>query len=633
MQENLVDKWSPIGINSLEPNAEWVVRSKVNCSVMAGPGAGKTELLAQRVCYLLQTQKCPPPFRILAISFKKDAAQNLSERVKNRCKGEEFRRFDSFTFDALSKRLVDRFIDAIPDKWRPRDSYEIFSPNYRSYDVFLRDVALLQKNPSSKQKLLKLNSYYFERDYVLNKKLPLLEDEAWPRTAGYWAAQKWWKTCLRVGDSPQLTFPMIGRLAELLLRSNPLLGKSLRTTYTHVLMDEFQDTTAVQYDFVKTAFELSNTILTAVGDNKQHIMRWAYALDDAFGDFEKDFKAERKYLCSNYRSSPKLVELQQRVALIIDPNAQPVESKHLISDSSEDACIIWEFEDIESEVKKLAVYISEYIHEKDYKPRDFAVIVKQKSKGYVDELRDIFDQYDLSIRDESYFQGLLAEDLTKLLVMFIRFFSEKHSGIYWIQCLDLLERLRATDDEDDLAHKNLQRELGIFHASMYPRLLRSAATIDEVNELLSKIIEFLGEDNIKILYPEYLQENRFKGTVNKISEAIIEILNDYKGQANWSLVLDAFEGLDSIPIMTIHKSKGLEYKTVIFLGFDDDAWWSFSKQPEESKCAFFVALSRAKERVIFTYCQQRGERKKNSSLFDVLQQAGVKSLLHEASEG
>jgi superfamily I DNA/RNA helicase len=60
--------------------------------------------------------------------------------------------------------------------------------------------------------------------------------------------------------------------------------------------------------------------------------------------------------------------------------------------------------------------------------------------------------------------------------------------------------------------------------------------------------------------------------------------------------------------MTIHKSKGLEYHTVIFMGLEDGAFWSYDKQPDEDKCAFFVALSRAKERVAFTFSRNRNGR-------------------------
>ena len=71
------------------------------------------------------------------------------------------------------------------------------------------------------------------------------------------------------------------------------------------------------------------------------------------------------------------------------------------------------------------------------------------------------------------------------------------------------------------------------------------------------------------------------------------------------------KGEGSLPIMTIHKSKGLEYKIVIFMGLEDQAFWSFQSQSEEDTCAFFVALSRAKEKVIFTFSKKRDFLRKN----------------------
>src|ERR1035438_7657180 len=94
--------WKPEGI-ILEPSALTAVKSQENTLVIAGPGAGKTELLAQRACFLLQTGLCPPPYRILAISFKREAAENLKARVILRCGRELAARFDSMTYDACAK--------------------------------------------------------------------------------------------------------------------------------------------------------------------------------------------------------------------------------------------------------------------------------------------------------------------------------------------------------------------------------------------------------------------------------------------------------------------------------------------------------------------------------------------------
>ena len=77
--------------------------------------------------------------------------------------------------------------------------------------------------------------------------------------------------------------------------------------------------------------------------------------------------------------------------------------------------------------------------------------------------------------------------------------------------------------------------------------------------------------------------------------------------------------------MTIHKSKGLEYHSVIFVGLDDGAWWSFAGDKIEGTAGFFVAFTRAEQRVVFTYCARRGARNKIAALYGLLEQAGVQA--------
>jgi hypothetical protein len=102
--------WRPAGGLVLEPNAlAAVTAAGQNVVVAAGPGAGKTELLAQRADFLLRTGQCPYPRRILAVSFKVDAARNLRSRVRLRAGAQLAARFDSFTFQAFAKRLIDNF--------------------------------------------------------------------------------------------------------------------------------------------------------------------------------------------------------------------------------------------------------------------------------------------------------------------------------------------------------------------------------------------------------------------------------------------------------------------------------------------------------------------------------------------
>ena len=263
-------EWRPTGISELEEAAWEVLHSWSNKVVIAGPGAGKTELLAQRACYLLQTGIVRSGRRILAISYKRDAAKNLKARVGQRCDAEDAVRFDSLTFDAFSKGLLDRFYPALAESWKPSADYEILLRPLQTFRDFL-------------DKLGQPRWSNFERDAVVGR--PLSEGASDPNDPMAYAASKWWEESLRGGIRSRLTFPMIGRLMEFLIRTNPRIRQALCATYSHVFMDEFQDTTHVQYDLVKSIFLESKSVLTAVGDNKQQIMRWAMALDDPLWEF------------------------------------------------------------------------------------------------------------------------------------------------------------------------------------------------------------------------------------------------------------------------------------------------------------------------------------------------------------
>ena len=118
------EDWAPAGVRDLEPEAWRALRHPGSACVVAGPGAGKTEFLAQKACYLLETGLCPHPKRILAIALKTDAAANLRKRVDKRVP-QHAQRFHSLTFDAFTKGLVDRFRASLPDRWRPRRAWRL----------------------------------------------------------------------------------------------------------------------------------------------------------------------------------------------------------------------------------------------------------------------------------------------------------------------------------------------------------------------------------------------------------------------------------------------------------------------------------------------------------------------------
>jgi ATP-dependent DNA helicase UvrD/PcrA len=621
-------EWKPVEIPGLEPAAEKAVHSQNNTAVIAGPGAGKTEMLAQRACYLLQTGLCFPPRRILAISFKRDAAKNLRDRVERRCGFLLSQRFDSYTFDAFAKGLVDRFRDAIPTDWRPSKNYEINQMSDRDIENFIGDLTP-PADVGTNLQLRGLTAHQFGNDHFLNHSLNEWDISA-PAGAGDWAANELWRYLLRESSPSHLSFAMIGRLAELLLKSNSQVLRALRATYSHVFLDEFQDTTQVQYDLVKTAFLRTNTILSAVGDNKQRIMGWAGALTDAFEPFVADFKAEVLRPIINYRSAPELVRIQQHLIRALDSRGEPSISKEEGAADS-DSCLVLMYDTQETEAWHLAQKIAGIIESEHLKPRDICVLVKQRHDIYSPLLTRELAKLGHKARVEAELQDLLAEPLTHILVVFLRLAINGKTGGVWSEAFEMLRLTRGIDD-DDPKLRYLERELAHFRRGIRTKLTDQTRSKESLRELFVEVLDYVGRAEIRLSYPQYRQGDFYDRTIDKCADCLWK---SYETTDSWNDALKDFEGSNSIPIMTIHKSKGLEYHTVIFLGLEDSAFWSFKTQSEEDKRAFFVAFSRAKKRVWFTYSDQRQTRshygleqqgRRNiGELYVLLKDAGVKA--------
>ena len=621
-----LEDWKPIGVEELEPNALLVVHSNENRSVIAGPGAGKTELLAQRAAYLLQTGLSPGPRRILAISFKRDAASNLGARVRQRCHRQHAHRLDSMTFDAFAKGLLDRFGQVLPKRWRPSPDYEIMFPNDRSYRYFLdRSLGTPPKLVENYADIMALTVKEFERTYLFGSILPV---DGWPKPSpGEWTADQYWRSSIHGSEKSHLSFPMIGRLVELLLRLNPMARDALRLTYSHLFMDEFQDTTQVQYDLVRTIFLGADTILTAVGDNKQQIMRWAMAMDDPFAAFHVDFRSKPTPLYNNYRSSPDLVRIQHILAQALDARSVKPVSKIAATVSGE-SCAILDFPSPGREAEKLAELVVAEMKSHDLGPRDFVLLVRQKATDYASVLQPAFAAVGIPLRNEAgaagaiMLQELLAEEASELIICVLRLAMTARAGRHWTESQEAIGALRGIRPNDEFEQARFAKELDAYTTRLSrdyrtPPMVQPAA-----RNLVDDVIEFVGRGRFVAAHPTYSQGDRLEKV---LAATAIHLAQSAAGAGDWKTALDTYEGLHAIPLMTIHKSKGLEYHSVIFVGLDDGAWWSFARDRIEGTAGFFVAFTRAKQRVVFTYCARRGTRKEIAPLYRLLEQSGVQA--------
>lgn len=606
-----VDEWVPSDDVQLDAKALAIVKAEGNAAIVAGPGAGKTELLAQRASFLLETDVCPAPKRILAISFKRDASRNLRSRVQQRVGENLAGRFESYTFDAFAKTLVDRFLNGLPGWCRPSRDYRIAFPAFQEWQSFAYDFGL------NGQQLQAAVS-----NLGLGGGLPL--HEMMPSEAAGKAALAWWRFALDQEQS-RLTFNMVNVLAMTILKHNPHVVEALRRTYSHVFLDEFQDTTGLQYALVEASFRESQVVLTAVGDTKQRIMTWAGALPGNFESFIVDFDADRQALSSNFRSTKRIVEIVNTMAKLIEPDAVEVSAARTDAPHTETDGIL-NFGSSHEEAAHLADWVARTI-EGGRAASDFLFLVRQFADSAEEVLQPSFAERGLNLRNEARkmdggvaIQELMTEPLSDMVVAVLQLAVNDRTDAPYQRLWDALAD--AYDLDEDRAEPALKLEAKILQlVNMVRKLIGQQPAPAEVNfaALVSELCSALPTIALQQLAPDYEDEARLNG----VMVSIADLLDECRVAPNWQELIDGYLGRDQARLMTVHKSKGLEAHTVVFLHLQNNAFHSSFNEADE-KYTFFVAASRARDRLYITATSPQRDRV--APLWKMVQAAGMKQV-------
>lgn len=518
--------WIPADGLTLEPNALRAVIERERClALTAGPGAGKTEMLAQRADFLLRTGTCRYPKRILAISFKVDASRNLKDRVIRRCGADLAVRFDSYTFHAFAKRIIDRFRPVLTGKF-------LLDPDYK----------------------------------------------------------------IGVGKVPrkQIEFADLVPLAIQILNDSPAALNAIRQTYSDVFLDEFQDCTDLQYRLVKLAFQGTSVRLTAVGDTKQKIMAWAGALDGIFLTFTADFLALPLNMYRNFRSKPRLLRMQNEIIRVLDPSSVMGEDQLI---GAEGDIQIVEFDSSVAEASYLANEIWKWITIDGVSPSEIAVLNSKQPDLYSNHLMEALTAAGVPFRNEQQLQDLSVEPIARLITDYLSSVYGTREPAAWIRLMNLVIPFADEEVQAD-ARQDWQR----FVKSERKKALETdlvdssfASRWEFVRTLLQKV----GVPTLTALSPDYESFSRLKEVVSDTKARIQELLNDTPDLLR---ALAKFSDDQTVRILTVHKSKGLEFDTVIILGVENQTFWG---KIDEERCSFFVGVSRAKQRLVMTVSSQR----------------------------
>lgn len=381
---------------------------------------------------------------------------------------------------------------------------------------------------------------------------------------------------------------------------------AVRQTYSDVFLDEFQDCTNLQYELLKLAFQGTSIRLTAVGDTKQKIMGWAGAMDGIFQAFVADFAATPLNMYRNFRSKPRLLRLQNEIVRRLDPSSV-MPNEQLAGDEGE--VFAWRFDDSRQEAEHLAELIDGWIKTEQLPPAEIAVLIRNQLDLYADHLMAALEARGIPYRNEQRLQDITVEPAARLIVDYLTCLYGQREPKAWIR---LMNQLIPFADEE--IQSNARKDLDRLIKQQRKEVVIAELVAEPFSGWWEFVRAFLKQVSIETLVslsPDYESHGRLKEVVRDTKIRIEELL---KLEPDLPEALERFSDDQAVRILTIHKSKGLEFDSVVIMAVEKEIFFG---DQDENRCAFFVGVSRAKRRLVLTHADQRERPAGHTRRWDV----------------
>lgn len=617
--------------------------------VIAGPGSGKTRVLTYRISHLIQEGVAP--FEILALTFTNKSAKEMKERI-TKVVGERGQRVWAGTFHSIFARILRSEAEKIgyPSNFTIYDSDDSESVVKAIIKEMNLDKDVYHAGSIRSRISLAKNNLMSPKAYEQNQEL-LAQDKLAKRPYFYKIYDEYVKRCQRSGamDFDDLLYQFF-----VLLHRNPdnVLEK-YQKRFRYYMVDEFQDTNSLQYGILKklVLYDGSPRNLCVVGDDAQSIYAFRGATIDNILDFEKDFKDLKTFkLEQNYRSTHFIVRAAND---IISFNKKQIK-KEIWTDKnlteSSRIKVIKAMTDNE-EGKRVVDLIAEQKHRYHIDNKEIAILYRTNSQSRIFEeyLRRMNIPYRV-YGGMSFYQRKEVKDLIAYLRLVInpndeealrRVINYPRRGIgdatverlseyassqnrtMW-SCLAEVEgsaqAKRGIKDFIDLIQLAQKRtltgtayEVASFVAKQSKLIdtLKSDTTeegmsrLENITSLLDGIKDFVETDELPNAIDDNIDNENI--LVNANDRSLATYLQ------NIALLTDADEkdpNADAVVLMSVHSSKGLEFKSVFVVGMEENLFPSFMalESPEgidEERRLFYVAVTRAERFLTLTYSGSR----------------------------
>lgn len=616
-----------------EPQRAAVQQIEGPVMIVAGAGSGKTRVLTYRIAYMLQ--QGVDAFNILALTFTNKASKEMRERIHS-VVGNEARNLWMGTFHSIFARILRIESEKIgyPRNFTIYDTDDAKSliksivAEMKLDDKVYKPGQILSRISAAKNALIKSAAYNQDPENAA-----IDETSGRPKFGAIYSAYE--ARCFRAGA---MDFDdLLVKTYELLHTHNDVLNK-YQHMFKYIMVDEFQDTNHAQYAIIRMLANVYQNI-AVVGDDAQSIYAFRGATIKNILNFHKDFPETKVFkLEENYRSTQTIVNAANS---IIKQNRDQIEKKVFTQNETGERIRLFRAITDNEEGKMVASSIFQDKMNKHLNNKDFAILYRTnaQSRSIEEALRKMNIPYKiyggLSFYQRKEIKDLLAyfrvvinpndEEALKRIINYptrgigkttldhLTLLAGEH-GKPWIEIMENAHQygLKAANLLTDFVlmirsfqtlmskpayevAMHIARQSGLLKSLYDDKTVEGIARYENIEELLNGIKEFSIEevaDDDAVLrgntLPDYMQD--------------IALLTDADREDE--------EDDDKVVMMTIHASKGLEFKYVYIVGMEENLFPSqlslnSRQELEEERRLFYVALTRAEKKLTLSFAASR----------------------------
>lgn len=597
--------------------------------IVAGAGSGKTRVITYRVAHLIE--KGVDPFNILVLTFTNKASKDMRERIM-KVVGAEAKNIWMGTFHSVFSKILRVEAEKIG-----------YPSNFTIYDTddskslirtILREMQLDDKlynanfvyNRISSAK----NNLVSYTEYMENPEIQA-EDVSNKRPLIGVIYETYTKRCFKAGamDFDDLLFK-----TNVLLKTHPDVLNKYQQKFKYLMVDEYQDTNFSQYTIVKKLAAAYQNICV-VGDDAQSIYAFRGANIQNILNFERDYPDLQVYkLEQNYRSTQNIVEVANS---IIANNKNQLEKNVFSDNEAGDRIKVQRAFTDNEEGKMVADSIVQERTTKGYNYHDFAILYRTnaQSRAMEEALRKLNIPYKI-YGGLSFYQRKEIKDL----IAYFRLTFNPADEEAIKRVINYPKRGLGDTTVEKISVAADQHNITMWQVICNPQQYIPGRIANQLNDFAVMIQSFAAESKKLDAYETALYIAQHSGILKELHadqseegrgrhENIQELLNGIKEFGEREDIEDRSlavfmqdialltnddkqddKNKDTVSLMTIHSSKGLEFKNVFVVGLEENLFpsqMSLNSRTdlEEERRLFYVAVTRAEKKLTLTYSTSR----------------------------